>query len=197
MSLMRKVQGLFERGKQVRRLEWDLLIAVRDRYTINHVFRKLTRKQQRISNIVIRHIARRRRACSRGTLSPHHTSINHISSNRSSSGSIMAVQHDELHNNNPKQHDLAKGYNFLADPGIPRSTVLWLQETRAEVIVFQQILRLGHHGVFCKASFPAVITMSAACICMRRVHADCHSRHRRKMVESLSHVSHGVVSACL
>ena len=197
MSLMRKVQGLFERGKQVRRLEWDLLIAVRDRYTINHVFRKLTRKQQRISNIVIRHITRRRRACSRGTLSPHHTSINHISSNRSSSGSIMAVQHDELHNNNPKQHDLAKGYNFLADPGIPRSAMLWLQETRAGFIVFQQILRLGHHGVFCKASFPAVITMSAACICMRRVHADCHSRHRRKMVESLSHVSHGVVSACL
>lgn len=30
MSLMRKVQGLFERGKLVRRLELGLLIAVRD-----------------------------------------------------------------------------------------------------------------------------------------------------------------------
>jgi hypothetical protein len=157
-----------------------------------------TRKQQGIRNIVVRHIARRRRACSRGTLSPHHTGINQIRGNSSSSDSIIAIQHDELHNDNPKQHDLPKKQYFLADPSIPRSTVLRLQETRAEGIVLQQILRLGHHGIFNKASFPAVIsTMSAACMCMRRVHAGCHSRHRLYKAESLSHVSHGVVSRCL
>ena len=46
-SSMQKVRGLIERGKLVRRLEFDLLVAVRDKYTINRVFRKLTRKQQR------------------------------------------------------------------------------------------------------------------------------------------------------
>ena len=59
MLLTRKVLGLFERGKPVRRLELDLLVTIRDKSFVNPIARKLAWKKQWISDIVVWNICRR------------------------------------------------------------------------------------------------------------------------------------------